>query len=95
MPTKQSVLISIYVIGALLTNSYVRIHKVPQWTKESIAFYENAGEAVDTDTITVDNQMSALLAAIGWPIYAGVQIADVAVSTRIEVEAPDILQSKK
>ncbi len=95
MPTKQSVLISIYVIGALLTNSYVRIHRIPQWTKESVAFHEKSGNDIDTDVIDVSNQMGALLATIGWPIYAGVQIADVVVSTRVEIEAPDILQSKK
>lgn len=92
--SKKSVLISIYVIGALLTNSYVRIHKIPQWTKQSIAFYENAGYTVSAHTINTRNQMGALLATIVWPIYAGVQIADTIVSTRVKVEAPEILQIK-
>jgi hypothetical protein len=87
-------LIALYLVGAIFTNSYVRIHRYDAWVKqdrETVQGYTT--ELVrHVEDIQFNKTACALFATLLWPAYLALVASDTIVSTKFKVEAPEILK---
>lgn len=79
--------IALYLVGAIFTNSYIRIHRSGEWVKE----YRENYPSVSDNAMQMDIGMSCIFGSAFWPIYIAVRASDAIVSTKLKVEAPEIL----
>lgn len=86
--------IALYITGALLTNSYVRIHRYDAWVEQDRATLQAyTTELVShVDGIRINNRFGAGAATILWPLYVAIVASDAIVSTKLKIEAPAILK---
>jgi hypothetical protein len=76
-----------YLLGAAFTNSYIRHYRWDEWVRISVnENNNNVNHASGNCTICT------LFATVGWPLYAAVSVTDVIVSTKVNVEKPEILK---
>jgi hypothetical protein len=84
---KENILLSIYLLGALATNSYTREFRYDDWKNKSQS---------KEDAKSADATVYCFFATVGWPIYGTVLISDKIVHTiaysKVEVEKPEILK---
>lgn len=80
--------IVLYLVGALFTNSYIRVHKYGEWVNE----YKQDYPSTSDHARHMDISMSCLLGSAFWPIYIASKACDAIVSTKLKVEAPEILK---
>ena len=81
--------IALYIAGAILTNSYVRMHRLEAWKKQGVDElheYNPYASSRDVTQCTVDANSFALLATTFWPIYTLGVGADTLVCTKVEIE---------
>lgn len=87
--------IALYITGALLTNSYVRIHRYDAWVERDrkvLGSYNPVETADDVKCIRMGNDVISLITTILWPAYLAVRASDAIVSTKLKIEAPAILK---
>ena len=80
--------IALYLVGAMFTNSYIRVHRYGEWVKE---YKENYPEARD-GIMQMDMFMCCMFGSVFWPVYVASKASDAIVSTKLKVEAPEILK---
>jgi hypothetical protein len=88
-------LIALYIVGAFLTNSYVRQYRWDEWNKNGIKELYSHGAVVytrDIDSVKSANSFCCFISTVLWPVYVVARVSDVIVCTNIKVEAPEILQ---
>jgi hypothetical protein len=88
-------LITLYIAGLFLTNSYVRQYRWDEWNKNDIKELYSHGTDVyirDIDHVKSGNNVCCFLATVLWPVYVAARVSDVIVCTNIKVKAPEILQ---
>lgn len=80
--------IALYLVGALFTNSYIRVHRYGKWVNEHKQDYPNTSDHARQ----MDINMSCLLGSAFWPLYIASKACDAIVSTKLKIEAPAILK---
>jgi hypothetical protein len=89
--------ITLYVVGAIFTNSYVRLYRIEEWDKEGRKALHSLQETVlvrDVEELMCENKFYADAATVLWPFYAAAKAADCILTTRVKVEPPEILKEK-
>ena len=81
-------LITLYIVGAIFTNSYVRLYRVEQWTKEGM---KTATTPRERDAVRTDSGLCLVFSSIFWPVYVAAKTADTILTVRVKVELPEIL----
>lgn len=89
-------LIGLYVVGAFLTNSYIRQYRLPEWDKADIKEINNYNPVYmkDIDMAKMGNKFVCLVSTVFWPVYVVSRLSDVIVRTDVKVEAPDVLKAQ-
>ena len=86
--------ITLYVVGAIFTNSYVRLYRIEEWDKEGRKTLHSLQETVlarDVEELMCENRVCAGVTTVAWPIYAASKVADSILTMRVKVEPPEIL----
>lgn len=89
-------LIGLYIVGAFLTNSYVRQYRLDEWNKADIKEVHNYSPVYkkDVDSIKIGNDFACLVATALWPVYVVSRLSDLVVRIDVKVEAPDVLKAQ-
>lgn len=82
-------LIALYIVGAIFTNSYVRLYRSEQWLKEGM---KTATTPRERDFVKTDCSLCLVFSGIFWPVYVAAKTADAILTVRVKVEPPEILK---
>ena len=85
-------LIALYLIGAIFTNSYVRLYRSEQWLKEEMKIAETSEERTRA---RLDRDFCVIFSSMLWPAYVAAKTADAILTVRVKVEPTEILKSNK
>lgn len=91
----KKIIIGLYIAGAILTNSYIRVHRVEEWIDADIKAYKSDGATLsngDMRELRAANYAATVVTSILWPIYITFIGSDTLVSTKVSVEAPEIFK---
>lgn len=88
-------LIGLYIVGAFLTNSYVRQYRLDEWNKADLKELHNYQPVYqrDVEQQRIENNVACLASTVLWPLYVVSKLSDVVVRTNVKVEAPDVLKN--
>lgn len=89
-------LVGLYIVGAFLTNSYVRQYRLPEWNKTDIQELKNYQgiSRISVSETRMCNDFNCLLSTVLWPVYVVSRLSDLVVRTDVKVETPEVLKAQ-
>jgi len=89
-------LIGLYIVGAFLTNSYVRQYRLDEWNKADIKELSNYTPVYQRDVKQqrIENNVACIFTTVLWPVYVVSRLSDLVVRIDVKVEAPDVLKAQ-
>lgn len=84
--------VALYFIGAIFTNSYVRLYRAEEWLKEGLVTAVTPSERA----AAINNRDLCLsFSTVFWPVYTAAKAADSILTMRVKVEPPEILNQRQ